>query len=60
MDGKTVFIGLRTTPLERLAVHAYAKVKGMTISDLIRATIVERAVKPLRQAIQAEVGDGQD
>jgi hypothetical protein len=59
MDEKTVFIGLRTTPMERHAVRAYALARGLTVSELIRETIVERAVKPLREAVQAAVSDVQ-
>jgi hypothetical protein len=53
MEEKSVFIGLRTTPMERLAVRAFALAQGLTVSELIRQRIVERAVRPVREAVAA-------
>jgi hypothetical protein len=56
MDEKSVFIGLRTTPMERHAVQAYALAQGLTVSELIRLRIVKKAVRPVREAaLAAEV-----
>jgi hypothetical protein len=59
MDEKDVFIGLRTTRIERHAVRAYALAQGLTVSQLIRQRIIEQAVRPVREAVlQAEAQDG--
>jgi hypothetical protein len=52
MEEKDVFIGLRTTRMERHAVQAYASVLGVTVSELIRQRVIKQAVQPLREAAQ--------
>jgi hypothetical protein len=56
MDEKDVFIGLRTTRMERHAVRAFALAQGLTVSELIRQRIVEQAVRPVRAAALAADG----
>jgi hypothetical protein len=59
MDVKTVFIGARTTIAQRKAVQAFAALQGKTVSQLIDEAIIQKAVRPLRQAVCAE-GQVQD
>ena len=63
MAEKETTIGVRTTLMERRAVQAFALARGLTVSELIRATIVEKAVRPVRDAslaADAKVQDGVD
>jgi hypothetical protein len=60
MEERDVFIGVRTTPMERHAVQAYASVLGVTVSELIRRKVIEQAVRPLREAAQPTAAEVQD
>jgi hypothetical protein len=58
MDSKTVIIGAKLSPFERRVVQEYARLRGQTVSQLIRERVIDRAVKPLRQAaLQVEVSE---
>ena len=59
MHVKNVTIGARTTLANRLAVQAWAAVQGKTVSQLIDEEIIQKAVRPLREAVaEAEVQGG--
>jgi hypothetical protein len=59
MHVKNVTIGARTTLANRLAVQAWAAVQGKTVSQLIDEEIIQKAVRPLREAVaETEVQGG--
>ena len=57
MREKCILVAARASAFELLAVKSLAAAKGQTVSQLIRETIIEKAVKPIRDAAQ-EVCDG--